>query len=79
MSKALLYMVLTLDDSSEHVAHGPFRKKIGFDDSFDVTKCLKQIEYNMVFRFNLISMKCTEGILAIRILRIILDHRVSPV
>ena len=21
-----------------------FRKKIGFDDSFDVTKCLKQIE-----------------------------------
>ena len=40
MSKALLYMVLTLDDSSEHVAHGPFRKKIGFDDSFEVTKCL---------------------------------------
>ena len=43
-------MVLILDGNSAHVAHiwskvGLFwRKKIGFDESFDVTKCLQQIE-----------------------------------
>ena len=41
--------VLISDGSSEHVAQvwcklGLFRKKTGFDDSIDVTKCLKQIE-----------------------------------
>ena len=35
--------------TSEHVAHECsnivlFRKKIEFDDSFDVTKCIQQIE-----------------------------------
>ena len=43
-------MIFILDGCSFHVAHewckqGLFpRKKIGFDDSFDVTKCLQQIE-----------------------------------
>ena len=42
-------MVVILDGCSFHVAHvwskpGLFPKKIGFDDSFDVTKCLQQIE-----------------------------------
>ena len=37
------------DGSSEHDAHvsceiGLFQEKIRFDDSFEVTKCLKQIE-----------------------------------
>ena len=37
-----------LDGCSFHVAHewwkrGLFPKKIGFDDSFDVTECLQQI------------------------------------
>ena len=43
-------MVLIQDCCSEHASHvwckiGLFREKnIGFDDSFDVTKCLQQIE-----------------------------------
>ena len=47
---SVTHMVFILDGCSEHVAHawckkGIFReKKIGFDHSFDVTKCLQQIE-----------------------------------
>ena len=42
-------MVLILNGSSEHVAHarkklGFSEKKIEFDDSYDVTKCIWQIE-----------------------------------
>ena len=41
-------MVLILNGSSEHFAHvwrkKNLKKKLGFDDSFDVIKCLKQIE-----------------------------------
>ena len=42
-------MVLILDDNSEHVAHVWSKqvfseKKIGYDDSFDVTKCHQQIK-----------------------------------
>ena len=42
-------MVFILDGCSFHVAHewwkqGLFPKKIEFDDSFDVTTCLQQIE-----------------------------------
>ena len=42
-------MVFILDGCSFYVAHvlckkGLFPKKIGFDDSFDLTKCLQQIE-----------------------------------
>ena len=44
-----LFNVFKMDCSSEYNTHiwsklGLFRKKIGFDDSFDVTKCLQQIE-----------------------------------
>ena len=45
-----LIMIFILDGCSFHVAHvwrskqGLFPKKIGFDDSFDVTECLQQIE-----------------------------------
>ena len=42
-------MVLISVGSSEHVAHvwckiGLFRKRIGFNDSLDVTKCLQKVE-----------------------------------
>ena len=42
-------MVFIIDGCSFYVAHvlckkGLFPKKIGFDDSFDLTKCLQQIE-----------------------------------
>ena len=42
-------MLLIWDSGSEHVAHVRikiclFRKWMEFDDSFDVTKCLQQIE-----------------------------------
>ena len=42
-------MVFILDGCQFHVAHYDvnkafFRKKIEFDDNFDVTKCLQQIE-----------------------------------
>ena len=36
-------MVLMYDGSSEHVEH-IYGKKRSFDDTFDVTKCLQQIE-----------------------------------
>ena len=44
-----IVMVLIEDGSSELVGHvwckkGHFRKKNGFDDSFDVTKCLQPID-----------------------------------
>ena len=49
-------MVFILDGCLFHVAHvwckqGLFsRKKIGFDDSFDATKCLQQIEMPELLR-----------------------------
>ena len=53
---ALSTKVFIIDGCSIHVAHVwckqglfPKKKKIGFDDSFDVTKCLQQIEMPDLF------------------------------